>query len=102
MRNVPSSLPDTTRYPTCLMVTRPASTHLFQLITFTSLSCAFTDSMHCRVVLRVSQNLMVRSTLHDANTVDSDGLHCRSSTDALCDTNGCASVFQPASVGSVT
>lgn len=75
--NEPSSLPDTMRYDTSLL----------QLMTFTSASCART--VNCALPrARVSQMRTVLSTLQEANTVASFGLHCKSSTDPLCDRLG--------------
>lgn len=38
---------------------------------------------------------MLLSAEQDANTVGSEGLHCKSSTLDVCDTNGCESALNP-------
>jgi hypothetical protein len=45
---------------------------------------------------RTSHTCTLRSAEQLANTVGSDGDHCRSSTEAVCEVNGCASALNPA------
>ena len=85
--SAPSSPPESSRY----WVPR------FQEITFTSWSCAAsTVSAARRDLTRTSQMRIVRSAEQDANTVGSEGLHWRSSTELVWLSNGVACVVKPA------
>src|SRR5699024_9848144 len=68
----------------------------FQLITFTSWSCALSTAREERCdFTRTSQIRILWSAEHEANTVGSEGLHCRSSTDEVWPWNGLACVVKP-------
>lgn len=86
-RKLPSSLPDARRNVWSL----------FQLMTFTSLLCALSQTRTTLVAVatapalpgtRASQMRMLRSLLHDAKMVGSVGDHWRSSTLARWPRNG--------------
>lgn len=71
----------------------------FQLMTFTSASCARSMPATLRLpLLRTSHTCTVWSAEQDAKTVASVGLHCRSSTLDVCETNGCDSALKPEGV----
>jgi hypothetical protein len=70
--------------------------NLFQLMTFTSLSCAdIMPATLLRPFVRTSQIWMLWSAEQDAKTVGSDGLHCKSSTLDVCEVNGCDKALNP-------
>jgi len=80
-------------------IRRRGSRFFIQLITLTSVLCAFSmPAAFCLYLLRTSHMRTLWSAEHDTKTVALLGLHCISSTLEVCDVKGVFCVVNPVGV----